>query len=153
MGYLKSLRCRKGLGRGMRQGRVERGSDGVGDGLSRWARWDGDARLCAGSGTRLPVRSILVSRTVCSRELRKPAVALSLACHCCGHILALTAILCSSLTSSSFVGSQGYKNSSQELEDKRRITERAWECSGTIVGWGKEIQISYQVQFYFLIGV
>ena len=37
-------------------------------------------------GTRLPVSFILVSRTVCSHELRKPAVALPLGCHCCGHI-------------------------------------------------------------------
>ena len=37
-------------------------------------------------GTRRPVSFTLVSRTVCSWELRKPAVALSLVSHCCGHI-------------------------------------------------------------------
>ena len=37
-------------------------------------------------GTRRPVSFIFVSRTACSRELRKPALALSLVSHCCSHI-------------------------------------------------------------------
>lgn len=137
---------------------MRRGKRGLGE---AWHRLGGGgveapAGQKGAAGTRMAVSFSIVSRTVCCRESRKPAIAFSLACHCCSHICSIgnsaqfsSLFLLPSTTARAPQMAQRTLRMREGVTKKgRRVFRNGWEVRKRDVGF---IQFWYLYQVQCLI--